>query len=353
MCSRRFSEEERRWLTFHFVKHGYRYVKDNWQLHFSTELPSRRSLYRYQRKLKSEKSLKDKHRSGRPRTVQTEETITTVCQSVVEQNPTSTRRLARQLDISQTSVVKILKANKFRPYIAQKVHELLPHDSVSRLKFCSTLLSLFDQDSQLFDRLIWTDEAIFKLSGTENRNNTTFWSTTNPHAVSIHKLNQPGLTVWAGVCSLGIIGPFFFEETVSGQSYLNMLNNFIIPQVNQIDVNMNLIYQHDGAPGHFDRRVRQRLRERFGDRFVGRGASIEMPPRSPDITPMDYAIWGIVKDNVYSRKPATLDELKNYIIFEFNVLNNNLSLLTKIVNSVYGRLWNCIIAEGKQFEHLL
>ena len=171
--------------------------------------------------------------------------------------------------------------------------------------------------------------------------------------MSIHQLNQPGLLTWAAISAQGIIGPFFFDDTVNGESFLEMLNNFIIPHINLIDNNRNLIFQQDGAPAHYDRRVRQLLTERFSLNFIGRGAPIKMPPRSPDLTPMDYSIWGLIKDNVYSRHPTTLIELRQFIIDEFEILNNNLPLITKIVNSVYGRLWNCLIAGGSHFEHFL
>ncbi|KAG8317438.1 hypothetical protein J6590_026588 [Homalodisca vitripennis] len=51
-----------------------------------------------------------------------------------------------------------------------------------------------------------------------------------------------------------------------------------------------------------------------------------MPPRSPDITPMDFFLWEVVKDSVYSRKPHTIDELKDYIHDAFYDLDNDPTL---------------------------
>ena len=37
------------------------------------------------------------------------------------------------------------------------------------------------------------------------------------------------LTVWAGLCGNGhMLGPFFFDRKVNGQSYLNLLNDKVI-----------------------------------------------------------------------------------------------------------------------------
>jgi hypothetical protein len=41
---------------------------------------------------------------------------------------------------------------------------------------------------------------------------------------------------------------------------------------------------------------------------------MEWPPRSPDLTPMYFFLWGFVKDNVYVPPlPTTLHELKTRI----------------------------------------
>jgi hypothetical protein len=38
----------------------------------------------------------------------------------------------------------------------------------------------------------------------------------------------------------------------------------------------------------------------FPNRSVGRDGPTPWPPRSPDITPLDFFLWGYVKDKVYS-----------------------------------------------------
>jgi hypothetical protein len=39
-----------------------------------------------------------------------------------------------------------------------------------------------------------------------------------------------------------------------------------------------------------------------------------IPPRSPDITPLDFFLWGYVKDIVYKTPVTSLDELKLRIV---------------------------------------
>ena len=44
----------------------------------------------------------------------------------------------------------------------------------------------------------------------------------------------------------------------------------------------------------------------------------EWAPRSPDLTPLDYFLWGYLKSKVYVPRPANINELKRRITTEFN-----------------------------------
>ncbi|GFX48299.1 hypothetical protein TNCV_4612991 [Trichonephila clavipes] len=45
----------------------------------------------------------------------------------------------------------------------------------------------------------------------------------------------------------------------------------------------------------------------LGDRLISRFGPVNWPPRSCDLTPLDYFLWGYVKSLVYADKPQTLD----------------------------------------------
>ncbi|GFU36563.1 uncharacterized protein TNCV_2898171 [Trichonephila clavipes] len=55
------------------------------------------------------------------------------------------------------------------------------------------------------------------------------------------------------------------------------------------------------------------LKDTFGDRLFSRFGPVNWPPRSCDLTPLDYFLWGYVKSLVYSNKPQTLDHLEDNI----------------------------------------
>jgi hypothetical protein len=110
--------------------------------------------------------------------------------------------------------------------------------------------------------------------------------------VITQEINAPGVTVWAGISSGGIIGPFFFSDTVTAESYLEKLNDEIVPA---IESRMNLeeiFYMHDGAPARYAQSVRHFLHETFPDRWIGRLGPTDWPAGSPDLTPTDFFIMG-------------------------------------------------------------
>ncbi|GFU91033.1 DUF4817 domain-containing protein [Trichonephila clavipes] len=87
-----------------------------------------------------------------------------------------------------------------------------------------------------------------------------------------------------------------------------MITNFFIPELNNHDV-QELWFQQDGATCHTARATIDLLKDTFGDRLISRFGPANWPPRSCDLTPLDYFLWGYVKSLVYVDKPQTLDHL--------------------------------------------
>ena len=163
------------------------------------------------------------------------------------------------------------------------------------------------------------------------------------------------VTVWAGLCGDGrIIGPYFFEGNVNGQAYLQMIDDFVIPElVANYGVQLNGAFRRfwwyqDGAPAHRLGLVRDTLQGHFPNRFVGIGHEIEWPPRSPDLTPCDFFLWGYVKSKVYTSPPGTLDELRNRITAAFQEVPRD--MVARAVGSMRRRAAICVGNNGFHVE---
>ncbi|GFW88088.1 uncharacterized protein TNCV_217601 [Trichonephila clavipes] len=91
-----------------------------------------------------------------------------------------------------------------------------------------------------------------------------------------------------------------------------MITNFFIPELDNYDV-QELWFQQDGATGDTARATIDLLKDTFGDRLISRFGPVNWPPRSCDLTPLDYFLWGYVKSLVYADKPKILDHLEDNI----------------------------------------
>ncbi|GFV76148.1 uncharacterized protein TNCV_4672371 [Trichonephila clavipes] len=91
-----------------------------------------------------------------------------------------------------------------------------------------------------------------------------------------------------------------------------MITIFFIPELNNHDV-QELWFQQDGGTCHTARATIDLLKDTFGDRLISRFGPVNGPPRSCDLTPLDYFLWGYVKSLVYADKPQTLDHLEDHI----------------------------------------
>ncbi|GFW98372.1 hypothetical protein TNCV_1092501 [Trichonephila clavipes] len=115
----------------------------------------------------------------------------------------------------------------------------------------------------------------------------------------------------------GTIGPYFFKNdeghnvTVNDDRYRAMITNFFIPELNNHDV-QELWFQQDGATCHTARATINLLKDTFGDHLL-RFGPVNWPPRSCDLTPLDYFLWGYLKSLFYADKPQTLDHLEDNI----------------------------------------
>ncbi|GFU15376.1 uncharacterized protein TNCV_1045791 [Trichonephila clavipes] len=78
------------------------------------------------------------------------------------------------------------------------------------------------------------------------------------------------------------------------------------------------------------------LKDTFGDRLISRFGPVNWPPRSCDLTPLDYFLWGYVKSMVYADKPQTLDHLEDNI--RLVIADIRPQMLEKVIENWTSRL---------------
>lgn len=261
--------------------------------------------------LESGSVLNKKHEREKP--MRNEGVAVAVVGHAVMDNIQSLRQLETISGVSKSSVHRILKEAKFHPYKMQNVQELNEDDPDRRTEFCEIMSQLLIGDNNYLYNVCFSDESSFYLNGHVNRHNCRYWSDVNPHWYSeTHSQIPQKLNVCAGILGDHIVGPYFIDGNLNGQKYLDLLDttvNFRITELLENDDGLlegQLTFQQDGAPPHFVAPVRQFLDDNFTGRWIGRRGPIEWPARSPDLSPLDFFLWGHLKSKVYITQPNSL-----------------------------------------------
>jgi hypothetical protein len=82
-------------------------------------------------------------------------------------------------------------------------------------------------------------------------------------------------------------------------------------------------FQQDGAAPYQATGVLAWLEETFGQNFISLKTAIKCPPHSPDLSPLDFFLWGYLKDRVYKHSPKTTDDLKAVIKREIRNISSD------------------------------
>lgn len=123
---------------------------------------------------------------------------------------------------------------------------------------------------------------------------------------------------------------------------------------------------HDGAPPHILNEVVAWLNEHFNGRWFGNHGenhgAINWPPRSPDLSMLDFAVWGFVKGRVFreplphadmgllrlARIQAQLDALEARVRAAF--LEITPAMRDNVVAEYEHRLTHLLLVDGQYIE---
>jgi len=100
-----------------------------------------------------------------------------------------------------------------------------------------------------------------------------------------------------------------------------MLQNWLLHQMSEDSE--DFIFQQDGTTPHWHRDVRRFLNKSLPQRWIGRVGKEDLalqfwPPRSPDLTPCEFFLWGVrkrtslctISTNNFGRPKETVSQLR-------------------------------------------
>lgn len=263
----------------------------------------------------------------------------------------SSRFIASQCGITASGVQKILKKYKFHDYKFQRVQKLHPGDSERRLTFCNWYQRMINANPNFCNTILWTDETTFTNSGMFNRKNKHFYAVANPHLFQETKPQiRYSINLWCGIIGNHIIGPKFIERNLNGVTYVNLLTEALEEMPLAALRNIEWLMQ-DGCAAHNSAIARDFLDTNFLNRWIGTRGPVRWPPRSPCLNPLDYFLWGFLKNKVYYVEINTVGELRHRITMAFRDLTHE--FLSSAVGQLTFRCQKCIENNGGHFEQEL
>lgn len=288
------------------------------------------------------------------RSTRTDEAAEVTVLASVAMNPhVSTRQLEHEIGIPKTSVHRILTRHRFHPYHVHLHQELHGNDFQNRVQFCQWAQQQILANPNFFSNVLFTDECSFSNKGQVNTRNMHYWSSDNPRWLrQVEHQRQWRVNVWCGMLGTTIIGPYFINGGLNGTVYANFLRRILPPLLDEVPLRTRMLmwYQHDGCPAHNALRARRVLNRRYPARWIGRGGTVTWPARSPDLNPLDFFLWGCIKDVVYRDIPTTPEDMQERIVLACNSLQQ--ATLEAVNNSFIQRVHQCIGVQGHHFEHL-
>lgn len=319
-------------------------------------IPSHTTVQRIVQKFEATGTVNDKCKCNAQENVRNHENTNAdnVLQSVIENPNVSLRQVAENIGVHHTTVQKILKNHNYRSYKYQCHQELFPDDMEKRTQFCYNMMEKANEDRYFLRNVCFTDECTFTLHNEPNVQNCRIWATHNPHKYLETRTQYPQkLNVWAGILGRHIIGPFFLDGNLTSERFLQILTDEITPTLNEVaPENEEIWFQMDGCPAHNSRVVREYLQESFNNKVIGKGYEIGWPPRSPDLSPNDFFLWGHLKSKIYSgNRFENLEQLQTTIRDHCARISRH--QLSNVRRQFYDRLGYCLTVNGGLFEHLL
>ena len=121
------------------------------------------------------------------------------------------RKISAASGIKNSSVHLIWKKDlHLKPYKIQEAQELKEGNDESRLAFCLQVMDMIESEELNIGYIIFIDESHIYLKSSPNKQNQRDWRDEKPVVRSQVPLHSPKVTVWCGMSSTKMFGPYFF-----------------------------------------------------------------------------------------------------------------------------------------------
>lgn len=323
-----------------------------WHVRYPDRTAHSRNVFsRLSRRVRNEGIIQPHHNKGRQirRRVRNGKAPDVIASVHVSPHDSLNRR-SIDAGIGKATIWRILRENKFHPYRMSLHQDLNENDLQRRMNFCNWIER---QPPNFHRNILFSDECTFKSNAEVNTWNFRYWSQTNPHWLrEVDHQHVWKVNVWCGIYQRYIVGPVIIEPNLNGPRYRQLIRRNLPDFLADLPLQqrLHMWFQQDGCPAHTSTTARRLLNDMFPDRWIDIRGPVEYPPRSPDLTVLDYYLWGRIKDLVYRERPTTRNNMIDRITEAIRSLSADEIL--RAVDCFPVRVRACIQQNGAVFEHM-
>ena len=310
-----------------------------------------------------------KNGQGRKRTARTNEAVQRVVRhlAAASSGEKSLTNIVKKCGVSKWAARSILsedlKMKSVRKVQSKRMSDKTRQRRLERATAIRDSLKSAAKKSLQLGKIWWSDESFFRLDTLPlNRNNDRVWISRSqkkadlPAAEIVRSAGGDMRGVMACLSinrELGAIAPQIIKPGVkiNKEVYLESLQDHVFPHIESkyqdIESRKSWVWMQDGASSHTAGDVSSYL-----DKYLGKRRWIrDWPPSSPDLNPLDFGIWAILKADVSKQSPKSLPELKMCIMKAVQSLPPE--LIKNTIDQVPARLDALVESDGHAFEHKL
>jgi transposase len=294
------------------------------------------------KRYKNENQISNAPRSGRP-PILSERDIRHLVNIVKEDRQQSLDEITDKFNdlsvvsVSSRTIERTLHNEGFYGRAGKRKPLVSEVNRKKRLEWCKERKNW---DSE-WNTIIWSVESRFLLF----QNDAYHWVWRRPHEkydvdclIPTIKSGNQGVMVW-GCFTRNKIGPLIqVSGKITGSVYIEVLENNLLPFINELDNNLEYVFQDDNAPVHRAKIVKQWMQ----DNSV---KNISWPAQSPDLNPIEH-LWDVLERKVRKHEPhpKNLTELMTILNEEWNKIESE--VIENLIESMPRRVEAVIDSHG-------
>jgi len=290
-------QETNRQTILQFWNRG---IQNAREIHIQTGI-ALTTVYDNLTKLRESGSIQRIEGSGRPRKI-TADASRALAQFIRRDSSISTRTLSTKLsltglDVSHKAIGRHLAEIGYQKDLPRATPMLTADHKRKRVEWAQKHLN-DDWDNTLF-----TDETAFQLF----RNTVERWYKGKRPVRPMPK-DRTKIFAWGGFCIEGKTSLYCFSEIMNAEFYVEILCRHL-PEIEEL-LGDEWWFQQDNDPKHTSHCAQNFLQDNMPE-------VIDWPSNSPDLNPIEN-LWSIVKRNVEKKMPKNTDDLRLFMVKEWD-----------------------------------